>query len=558
MENKTKEELVELVAAQTKVIDRLTLKLATRQPLADSFVAPSVAIELTPLFAEKLDRIARSYFSESYGQEQVKHAIHDAFIELRASQPVVGELPPLPETRYNGCGDGSEPLYTPDMMQAYVLADRAQRAAQPVQQPAAVVGQDSAEALAKLYSDVRASVAHMGGIGSIPIMKIVKAMHEYNASTAVSVDECQLVPLQMTAHMLGAMQHNGDCGGNPDRMQEKWAATLRAAPVITAPVPAAGVQAFQQRVQPWMMACFGAEISADKAERNHRFFEESTELVQSLGMTASEAHQLVDYVFGRDIGEPPQEVGGVMVTLAALCLANKLDMHEAGEVELARIWTKVEAIRAKQAAKPKHSPLPQAATMQPESGRDAAQVVTDIKDQQFREWCSRNGMWAVAKELKAYNEAIDIGRAIAAHPAPSSDAAILADKPDSDFRKCLRSFAMRVAEEGIKEGSGRMQSVSADRCRFVADGVMGWELGKGLIYDLLSAASLDIAAHPANGAQAGLSDALGDVIKGEIRSAYNEGYGHGKADGDKTASRFIPGNVVAECWTAILAAAKKG
>ena len=26
---------------------------------------------------------------------------------------------PLPETRYNGCGDGSEPLYTPEMMYAY-------------------------------------------------------------------------------------------------------------------------------------------------------------------------------------------------------------------------------------------------------------------------------------------------------------------------------------------------------------------------------------------------------------------------------------------------------
>jgi hypothetical protein len=36
-------------------------------------------------------------------------------------------------------------------------------------------------------------------------------------------------------------------------------------------------------------------------------------------------------------------------------------MHQAGEVELARIWTKVEQIRAKQAAKPKHSPLPTAA-----------------------------------------------------------------------------------------------------------------------------------------------------------------------------------------------------
>lgn len=117
---------------------------------------------------------------------------------------------------------------------------------------------------------------------------------------------------------------------------------------------------FQQRVQPWLLACFGADIAADRIERNHRFLEEALELVQSTGCTSSEAHQLVDYVFRRIVGEPAQEVGGVMVTLAALCLANGLDMHDAGEVELARIWTKVEAIRAKQAAKPKHSPLPAA------------------------------------------------------------------------------------------------------------------------------------------------------------------------------------------------------
>lgn len=115
---------------------------------------------------------------------------------------------------------------------------------------------------------------------------------------------------------------------------------------------------FQDRVHPWLIACFGAEIAADRIERNHRFLEEAIELVQATGCTRSEAHQLVDYVFDRPAGEPHQEVGGVMVTLAALCLTHGLDMHEAGETELARIWTKVEAIRAKQAAKPKNSPLP--------------------------------------------------------------------------------------------------------------------------------------------------------------------------------------------------------
>lgn len=116
---------------------------------------------------------------------------------------------------------------------------------------------------------------------------------------------------------------------------------------------------FQARVQPWMLECFGVEIAADQQERNHRFLEEALELVQACGATASEAHQLVDYVYGRPVGEMHQEAGGVMVTLAALCLAQGLDMHAAGETELARIWTMVEKIRAKQAAKPKHSPLPE-------------------------------------------------------------------------------------------------------------------------------------------------------------------------------------------------------
>jgi hypothetical protein len=116
---------------------------------------------------------------------------------------------------------------------------------------------------------------------------------------------------------------------------------------------------FQRRVLDWMMACFSMEVCRDRQERNHRFLEESLELVQSLGCTSSEAHQLVDYVFGRDLGEPEQELGGVMVTLAALCFPNDLNMEAAAEKELARVWTKIDKIRAKQAAKPQHSPLPE-------------------------------------------------------------------------------------------------------------------------------------------------------------------------------------------------------
>jgi hypothetical protein len=122
--------------------------------------------------------------------------------------------------------------------------------------------------------------------------------------------------------------------------------------------PADAGEAFQARVWPWLIHCFGEEIARDGRERNHRFLEEALELVQSTGCTASEAHQLVDYVFGRPVGEPHQETGGVMVTLAALCLAHGLDMHAAGEDELTRVWGKADEIRAKQAAKPANGPLP--------------------------------------------------------------------------------------------------------------------------------------------------------------------------------------------------------
>ena len=66
----------------------------------------------------------------------------------------------------------------------------------------------------------------------------------------------------------------------------------------------------------------------------------------------------MDYVFGRPVGEIGQEVGGVMNTLAALCFVHDRDMQKDGAVEMARVWTKLDAIREKQRNKPKHSPLP--------------------------------------------------------------------------------------------------------------------------------------------------------------------------------------------------------
>ena len=115
---------------------------------------------------------------------------------------------------------------------------------------------------------------------------------------------------------------------------------------------------FQDAVFEWARKCFGLVIAHDLMERKHRFLEEALELGQSFGVTRSEALQLVDYVYGRPTGAPEQEVGGTMVTLAALCSAASIDMEEAARAELKRCWQNIERIRAKQLIKPKFGPPP--------------------------------------------------------------------------------------------------------------------------------------------------------------------------------------------------------
>lgn len=117
-------------------------------------------------------------------------------------------------------------------------------------------------------------------------------------------------------------------------------------------------RSYQHRVHDWCKACFGDGDENDPGIRSHRFLEEALELGQALGCTEQEASRLLRYVYGRPVGDPDQEVGGVMVTLAALCHANKLDIADAGERELKRVWDTMDRVRTKQASKPRFSPLP--------------------------------------------------------------------------------------------------------------------------------------------------------------------------------------------------------
>ena len=119
------------------------------------------------------------------------------------------------------------------------------------------------------------------------------------------------------------------------------------------------INSYQMRVERWLEACFPPAVRANRAERTHRFLEEALELAQANGCSREDALALVEYVFGRSQGDPAQEVGGVMVTLAGLCSASGINMDEAGDVELAGNWERIDAIREKQQSKPHGSPLPQ-------------------------------------------------------------------------------------------------------------------------------------------------------------------------------------------------------
>ena len=123
-----------------------------------------------------------------------------------------------------------------------------------------------------------------------------------------------------------------------------------------------GLLPYQARVGDWMNDVF-AVGGADLRARTDRFIEEVFELAQALDYSPTRIGAIRDYVFGRPIGDPAQETGGVMVTLASLCHVAGIDMATEGERELARIHRPdVRAkIMAKQASKNSlHTPLPTA------------------------------------------------------------------------------------------------------------------------------------------------------------------------------------------------------
>ena len=115
---------------------------------------------------------------------------------------------------------------------------------------------------------------------------------------------------------------------------------------------------FQARVRAWLSECLGKPRDTDQVERTHRALEEAVELAQACGCSEKDALALVHYVYSRPAGSVHEEVGGVMVTVAALCSAFDVHLGAVAEAELARDWDQIEEIRGKAAARLQGSPLP--------------------------------------------------------------------------------------------------------------------------------------------------------------------------------------------------------
>lgn len=98
-----------------------------------------------------------------------------------------------------------------------------------------------------------------------------------------------------------------------------------------------GDSVFQERIDDWLVDCFGEDVASDTQERTHRFIEESLELAQAAGCSKEHALRILEYVYSRPEGEIKQEVGGTMVTLAALCCSLGIAMNLCGELEYKRI-----------------------------------------------------------------------------------------------------------------------------------------------------------------------------------------------------------------------------
>lgn len=107
-----------------------------------------------------------------------------------------------------------------------------------------------------------------------------------------------------------------------------------------------------KRVRQFLLDAFPDDPVIRPKVRVLRFLEEALELAQSIGITKEKALEQLEYTYARPIGEPRQEFGGTVFTLAAVGLALDMDLDTAGHDAVDEAYGRIEQIREKQKTKP--------------------------------------------------------------------------------------------------------------------------------------------------------------------------------------------------------------
>jgi NTP pyrophosphatase (non-canonical NTP hydrolase) len=103
----------------------------------------------------------------------------------------------------------------------------------------------------------------------------------------------------------------------------------------------------QAKLRVWLIACLGEKTLRSPQDRAMRVLEEAVELAQAVGIPRAKAREQVDHTYSRPLGEPTQEVAGVLnaTLLMAECLGE--DGLRLGDAEVERAWAHIDLIRRK-------------------------------------------------------------------------------------------------------------------------------------------------------------------------------------------------------------------
>jgi len=116
---------------------------------------------------------------------------------------------------------------------------------------------------------------------------------------------------------------------------------------------------FQQKSFSWSISTFGSYVANDHKERSYRFIEESLELVQANDISKEDVLKLVDYVFSREKGSVPEEIGDVLVTLSILASSHGHNMSRCANTTLNKCILNSDKIYQKHLSKPvNNGPIP--------------------------------------------------------------------------------------------------------------------------------------------------------------------------------------------------------